>query len=69
MSDQESTDDIEAKLKALQQQRLEACRAEIGQVLQKYKCALVGVPQYQQDNSGAWLTVVSVGVVNAPQER
>lgn len=56
---------LEAQLKAAQQQRFESCQAEIEQVLKKYKCVLTGVPQFTQAGSGAWAVSVAVGVALA----
>ncbi len=58
--------DVEAKLRALQQERSEACRAEIARVLQRHQCILQGVPQFTPAGNGAWVITVSIGVAPAP---
>lgn len=55
------------KLNAMQQQQIEACRAEIAEVLKKYNCTLTGIPQYTQVN-GAWLTTIAIGVALAKED-
>lgn len=56
---------LEEQLRAAQQQRFEACQAEIEQVLNKYKCVLTGAPQFVQAGNGAWVISVSVGIALA----
>lgn len=56
---------LEEQLKAAQQQRFEACQAEIEQVLKKHKCILTGAPQFVQAGNGAWIVSVAVGIALA----
>lgn len=55
------------QLNAMQQKQIEACRAEVAEVLKKHNCVLTGVPQYTQIN-GAWLTTIAIGVALAKED-
>lgn len=55
------------QLNAMQQKQIEACRAEVAEVLKKHNCTLTGVPQYTQIN-GAWLTTIAIGVALAKED-
>ena len=45
---------VEPPVEKTAQQRSQACSREIGQVLQKYNCSIVGIPRFRARDDGTF---------------
>lgn len=68
MGEQNEAEELEAKLRTMQQQRLALCKAEVDAVLAKHKCVLIGVPQLVPAGNGAWVIQAEAGIALAKEQ-
>ena len=58
-----SAEQAKAMVEAEKQERGQKCLEALSKLLEKYRCAIVGVPRYAQDGTGGWKLVIDTNIL------